>query len=85
MNFLKKIFSPFCLTISLLVLIYTFYQSEIYWNGSKNDYYLPYYIIFHHPPTFVTIESFVFQGSTKTLKFELIQLLLRSGFELGSI
>ena len=44
-NFLKKIFSPICLIISLYLLYYTYHQSEIYWNGIKSDYYLPYYII----------------------------------------
>lgn len=42
---MKKIFSPTCFTISFLLLIYTFYKSEIYWSGSKSDYYLTYYII----------------------------------------
>jgi len=49
MHFLKKIFSPTILTISLFLLIYTFYKSEIYWNEIRNenriDYYLYYYII----------------------------------------
>ena len=45
MNFLKKIFSPACLTFSLLLLIYTFYKSEIHWNGEKRDYYFTYYVI----------------------------------------
>jgi len=45
MNFLKKIFSPTILTISLLLLIYTFYKSEIIWNGENKNYYKTYYII----------------------------------------
>ncbi len=45
MNFLKKIFSPFLLVISLLVLIYVFYRSEIYWNGDIRNYYYKYYLI----------------------------------------
>jgi hypothetical protein len=45
MNFLKKIFSPAILTISFLILIYTFYKSEIHWNGGRRDYFLIYYII----------------------------------------
>ena len=44
MNYLKKIFSPFCLIISLLLIIYTFYKSEIYWDGEKSSYYQIYYI-----------------------------------------
>jgi lysophospholipase L1-like esterase len=45
MNFLKKIFSPTILTISLLLLIYTFYKSEIIWDGNKGNYYKTYYLI----------------------------------------
>ena len=45
MNFLKKIFSPTILTISFLLLIYTFYKSEIIWDGEKRNYYKPYYLI----------------------------------------
>ena len=42
---IKKYFSPFCLIVSSLVLIYTLYKSEIYWNGGKRDYYNDYYIL----------------------------------------
>ena len=45
MNLLKKIFSPTILTISFLLLIYTFYKSEIIWNGDNRNYYKIYYII----------------------------------------
>ena len=45
MNFLKKIFSPTILTISLLLLIYTFYKSEIIWDGNNRNYYKTYYLI----------------------------------------
>jgi hypothetical protein len=45
MNFLKKIFSPTILTISFLLLIYTFYKSEIIWDGNKGNYYKTYYLI----------------------------------------
>ena len=45
MNFLKKIFSPTILTISFLLLIYTFYKSEIFWNGNSRNYYKTYYLI----------------------------------------
>ncbi len=45
MNYIKKIFSPGCLTISIFLILYTFYKSEIIWNGEKRDYYLIYYII----------------------------------------
>ncbi len=45
MNFIRKIFSPTCLIISFFLLFYTFYRSEIYWNGTKSNFYLNYYII----------------------------------------
>ena len=45
MNFLLKIFSPFCTLISILLLIYVFYKSQIYWGSSLNDVYFYYYLI----------------------------------------
>ena len=45
MNLIRKIFSPIILIISLILLSYTFYKSEIYWNGTKSDFYDIYYII----------------------------------------
>jgi len=45
MTFLKKLFSPTILIISLSLLLYTFYRSEISYNGDKRHYYLTYYII----------------------------------------
>ena len=45
MNFLKRIFTPTILTISILLLIYIFYKSEITWNGENRIYYLTYYFI----------------------------------------
>jgi hypothetical protein len=44
MSRLKKIFSPTCLAISLLLLMYTFYRSEIHYDGEKSDYFLVYYV-----------------------------------------
>ena len=37
--FKKKIFSSTILIISLLLLVYTFYKSEIHWIGLKNEVY----------------------------------------------
>lgn len=45
MNLLKKIFSPTILTISFLLLIYTFFKSEIIWEGAIRNYYKSYYLI----------------------------------------
>ena len=45
MNFLLKKFSTILLTTSFLLLIYTFYKSEIFWDGiNRNDYKI-YYLI----------------------------------------
>ena len=45
MNFIIKKFSLTILIISLSLLLYTFYRSEINYNGDKRHYYLIYYII----------------------------------------
>ncbi len=45
MNLLKKTFSTAILTISFLLLIYTFYKSEIIWDGANRNYYKTYYLI----------------------------------------
>ena len=45
MNLIKKIFSPVFLTVSFLFLIYTFYKSEIYFDGFKRYLYSIYYLI----------------------------------------
>ena len=44
MNFLKK-FSLIILIISFLILLYTFYKSEIIFNSDKRNYYKFYYLI----------------------------------------
>ena len=44
MKFLRKIFSPFCLFVSCLLLSYVFYKSEISYNLSFNrdNYFVNY-------------------------------------------
>ena len=37
MKFLKKIFPYIFLIISTFLLTYTFYKSEIYWDGTKKS------------------------------------------------
>lgn len=46
MYFLKKIFSPLILIVSLIFLTYVVYKSEIYWKGEMRNYYLNYYMLF---------------------------------------
>jgi len=45
MILIKKLFSPVCLIISIFLLVYFFYRSEIHWNGTIRDYYFIYYLI----------------------------------------
>ena len=40
-----RIFSKIFLFLSLLIFLYIFYKSEIYWDSSLKDYYRKYYII----------------------------------------
>ncbi len=42
---IKKFFSPLCIFISILLLCYIFYKSEIVWQGARRDYYFFYYIV----------------------------------------
>ncbi len=42
---IKKLFSPFCVFISLLLLTYVYYKSEFIWQGARREYYFSYYII----------------------------------------
>jgi len=74
MNFLKKIFSPTILTISFLLLLYTFYKSEIVWDGFNRNYYKTYYLIFSILICFSIITFFI--------KDEIKQYLIISGISL---
>ena len=74
MNFLKKIFSPTFLTISFLLLIYTFYNSEIIWDGNNRNYYKTYYLIFSILIFFSIITFFI--------KDEIKEYLIISGISL---
>ena len=42
---IKKFSSKLLLIISFLICIYVFYKSEIYWKGSKKNYYEIYYYL----------------------------------------
>ena len=59
MNSVKKYFFSFFLIISILLIIYIFYKSEIYWDGSKRDYYLQYYVFFSLITIFSSITFFL--------------------------
>src|SRR5210317_1135074 len=74
MNLLKKIFSPTILTISFLLLLYTFYKSEIIWDGNNRNYYKTYYLISSILICFSIITFFI--------KDEIKQYLIISGISL---
>ena len=73
MNFLKKIFSPVSLIISILLLIFVFYTSEIKFNGADGNYYLPYYIV----SSLLIILSILTFFINQTLKEYLIILVMK--------
>ena len=72
MNFLKKVFSPSCLAISLFLLLYTFYKSEIIWEGGKRDHYLVYYII---SIVLIIFSTFTFYLNQKIKDYLIISLV----------
>ncbi len=45
MKYVYKYFSIICLLLSLLLVFYIFFKSQITWNGEKNDYYFKYFVI----------------------------------------
>jgi hypothetical protein len=64
-KFIKDNFFTFIILIfSLIILIYIFYKSEIYFNGEKKDYYFQYYLISFSIFIF-SIISFFFTKKTK--------------------
>ena len=44
MKLIRNAFSPICLIVSVLLLVYILYRSEIIWSGENRDYYTIYYI-----------------------------------------
>ena len=69
MSFIRKRFSQICLIISLFLIFYTFYKSEIHWNGTKRNFYFDYYIISIFLLIFSIISFFV---STKIKDYLII-------------
>ena len=58
----KKFFPITLILVSLILFFYVFYRSEIFWEGSKRDYYFNYYLI--------TISLFLL--SILTIKFKFL-------------
>ena len=59
MNLIKKIFSPICLVFSIIILFFIIYKSEVYWNGTKREFYFVYYLISGILILFSTITFYV--------------------------
>ncbi len=78
MNFLIKKFSPTCLLISILFIIYTIYRSEIYWEGNNRSYYYIYYIISSVLFSFSIISFYI----SKNLKKYFIIIFITTIFSL---
>ncbi len=72
MNFLKKIFSPSCLIISLFLLIYTFYKSEIHFDGKHSDFYITYYIL---SVILIIFSIFTFLFNQKIKEYSIISII----------
>ena len=45
MKLINRIFFPLILIISIVLLLYVFYKSEIYWDGEKRNFYQVYYFL----------------------------------------
>ena len=46
MTLFLKFFFRSLVIISIIFFIYTFFKSEIYWNGTRSEYYYNYYLFF---------------------------------------
>jgi hypothetical protein len=76
MLFLKKIFTPVSLVLSLFLLIYIFYRAEIYWQGLYADYYKKYYNISFCLIAISIISFFINKNIKEYLIITLISLIV---------
>ena len=76
MNFLKKIFSPFCLIISLALFFFTFYKAQIRFDGLRNDYYINYYVISFLMLLFSIISFFLNQKIKEYLMITFLTIII---------
>ena len=63
---MKKNFQNLLLIISVCLLLYTFYRSEIIFSGSKRNYYYLYFLIFSIT-TLISISLFFLSNKIKIL------------------
>ena len=76
MKFLIKIFPLTILIISLSLLTWVFYKSEIHWFGGKREYYLVYYLICVISILFSIILFFTNQKIKEYLIISFLSLIL---------
>ncbi len=76
MKLITKKFSPIILTISFILLIYTFYKSEVFWDGENRNYYKIYYYISSILICFSIITFFVNYKIKKYLIISCISFVL---------
>lgn len=76
MNFLIRVFSHVLIIISLIILLYTFYRSEIYYDGKKHDYYSIYYTISLFLVFFSTITFFINKKIKEYLIISFVSLVI---------
>ena len=74
MKYIIKFFPFYLLIISILVLIYTIYRSEIIWNGTQRYYYSIYYLL----SITLTVLSFLVYKLSYKFKFYLVVLISTS-------
>ena len=60
-----NLISPILLIISSLILIYTYYKSEIIWDGTRSQFYFKYYV-FSFVLIFLSLISFFLSNKIKT-------------------
>ncbi len=58
-KFISKYFSPIALMLSLCLLLFILYRSEIFWDGTKRNYYNVYYFISSILLTFSILTFFI--------------------------
>lgn len=68
-----KFFFRFCLFLTVLFLVYTFYKSEIYFSGNNQSYFLFYYVL-----SIIFIFFFTYAGYLNIKKQKYIVITLSS-------
>ena len=75
MNSIKKYFFFFFSYYLNIINYLRFYKSEIYWDGSKRDYYLQYYVFFSLIIIFSLITFFLNEKLREYLIISVISII----------